>query len=96
MKLYLTPEDGYFHQCLDPQFRCVYKLDKEGYYKCPVCIFKFPSIITLGSEKREKVIRYDSRILRHKGYEQLGRVPSVHKNEVFKTVLSKITIVIDV
>lgn len=94
MKLYLTPEDGYFHQCLDPLFRCLYKLQEDGYYKCPVCPFKFPSILTLGSEKR-KVVRYDGRMLQqNKKYEQLGRIPNVHKDEIYKN--SSIIKIIDV
>lgn len=93
MKLYLTPEDGYFHQCLDPLFRSVYRIQEDGYYKCPVCSFKFPSILTLASENR-KVLRYDRRMLLNDGYEQLGRIPSVDKSEIAKNI--KLITIIDV
>lgn len=95
MKLYLTPDDGYFHQCLDPLFRCVYRLEKDGYYKCPVCIFKFPSILLLGSGERN-ILRYDARLLACPGYEQLGRVASAHKDVVLKNIRANIVKVIDV
>ena len=81
MKLYLTPDNGFFHQCISPLFRCVYKLQEDGYYKCPVCIFKFPGILTLGSE-HSNVLRYDGRLLVNSNYKQLGRIPSVTEADI--------------
>lgn len=79
MKLYIYDNNEFWHKCIAPLYRCVYQID-NGFYKCPVCSFKFPSILTLGSEKVKNITKLFKFIDETK-YIQFGFIPSIHDDQ---------------
>ena len=56
MKLYVYNNKEFWHKCIEPLYRSVY-ICQDGYFKCVVCTFRFPSILTLGSENIDIMTR---------------------------------------